>query len=166
MARHFAEQDLGDAASEVVFVRCAFLIKNLAIVMKKVNSKVPSFYSLIDTSWDHNMPMVSLIDVAQVCVSELVGPKRQSSYRIHVLDVLGPRSYTIQEIFYEFQKVVGRELEVNYAHEGNSLAHPGQSIQENCIGSSFPNPSKSQVHTYRGQIGITATLRKLYEKEM
>lgn len=74
----------GDAASEVVFVRCAFLMENWATFIKTVNFEFPSSHSLIDVSWDDKMPMVALRDVAQLCANELVGSRGQSPYKIHV----------------------------------------------------------------------------------
>lgn len=166
MARHVAEEDLGDAASEVVFVRCAFLMENWAPVIKTLNSEAPSFYPLIDTSWDYQVPMVALNDVAQVCASQLVGSRGQSPYSIHVFEVLGPRSYTIQETLSEFQKLADRELEVKRVREGNSLALPGQSLKENYVEYVSPDSSTQQRETYRGQTGLSTAIRELYEKEM
>lgn len=166
MARHVAEEDLGDAASEVVFVRCAFLMENWAPVIETLNSEAPSFYSLVDTSWDYKVPMVALSDVAQVCASQLISSRGQSPYSIHVLEVLGPRSYTIQETLSEFQKLAGRELEVKRVGEANSLAPPGQPLKKNYVDSISPNSSTQQRKTYRGQTGLSTAIRKLYEREM
>lgn len=166
MARHIAEENLRDAASEVVFVRCAFLMENWAHVIETVNSQAPSFYSLIDTSWDCKVPMVSLSDVAQVCASQLIGSRGQSPYSSEVFEVLGPRSYTIQETLNEFQKLTGRELEVKRVDEGNPLALPGQLLKENYVKSFSQSSSTRQKNTHRGQTALSTAIQKLYENKM
>lgn len=166
MARYVAEECLGDAASEVVFVRCAFLMENWATVMKTLNSEIPSFHSLIDASWDNKMPMVSQRDVAQLCVNELVGSRKQSPYRIHVFEVLGPSSYSIQETLSEFQKLAGQELEIKHITDGDLIFLPGHSLKKKSIKTFHSHSSAQQKHTYRGQTELHSAIQKLYEKDM
>ena len=58
LSNHEAEKVLGDAAAEVVFVRCAFFMENWAMSVETIQ-KAGIFFTTL-TPLDNELPMVSM----------------------------------------------------------------------------------------------------------
>ncbi|KAF7589919.1 hypothetical protein BBP40_003537 [Aspergillus hancockii] len=109
MTNHIAETILKDAAPEVVLARCGYIMENWAAAVETVKSKPPHFYSVI-TPLNFEVPMVATKDIGEACAAYLLTTQLPESP--HIVDVLGPRTYSSQDVQKAFQDATGRDVEL------------------------------------------------------
>ncbi|KAK3312312.1 hypothetical protein B0H66DRAFT_570410 [Apodospora peruviana] len=108
-ALHNAEVCLGDAAPEVVFVRCAYFMENWATSVESV--KEGSFFFSTFAPVDFKMPMVALKDIGQACADTAVA-EGLGTVSPYIFELQGPRLYSPMDVKQAFEEVAAKPVEV------------------------------------------------------
>ncbi|KAK3290484.1 uncharacterized protein B0H64DRAFT_59445 [Chaetomium fimeti] len=110
LSNHEAEVVLGDAAPEVVFVRCGFFMENWGMGLETLAA---GFLHTTLTPLDHPLQMIAVKDIGATCAAEVLAtgtPLPGSSP--YAFDLQGPRPYTSADVHKIFEEVTGKSIEL------------------------------------------------------
>lgn len=122
-----AEQILGDAAPEVVFVRCSYFMSNWEMAKQTLALDPPFFFSTV-TPLDYKVAMVrsppgscsALIkalqidakDIGRVCAEEGTSVGSPLPAVPHIYELHGPEEYSADDVHKTLEQILGKKIEV------------------------------------------------------
>ncbi|KAH7010088.1 hypothetical protein EDB80DRAFT_839261 [Ilyonectria destructans] len=171
---HISDNILKDAVPEVLIVKPGYFQENWAHAFQTIQADPPLVYSTI-TPVDHKIPMVSLIDVGEVCADALIDEEKKTSP--HFFDLYGPQHYNAMDVKLAIEEVTGKKLEIaavpkdqlaGFYAEQIPAAHVQAFVEMTTAalpGGIMAGDFGDHEHTVKGKVELVDALRKLYSAE-
>ncbi|KAH7131303.1 hypothetical protein EDB81DRAFT_906411 [Dactylonectria macrodidyma] len=106
---YISDTILKDAVAQVLIIRPGYFHEDWARVFKTPQTEPPVLHSPM-TPIDHKLPMVSLIDVGEVCAHALLDEEDKTSP--YFFDLHGPRHYSTTDVKLAVEEVTGKKWEL------------------------------------------------------
>ncbi|KAJ3954853.1 hypothetical protein N0V92_008657 [Colletotrichum tropicale] len=106
---HISDEILKTAAPEVVIVRPGYFAENWIAAFETAKAEPPMLYSPL-TPVSHKIPMVSLIDIREVCARILLDLVAPLPKRTHTFELYGPRHYSTEDVRNAVEEITGKQV--------------------------------------------------------
>ncbi|KAK0747042.1 hypothetical protein B0T18DRAFT_438763 [Schizothecium vesticola] len=110
ISNHVAEGILGDAAPEVVFVRCGYFMENWAAALETIPEA--GFFFTTFTPTDLKLPHIAIKDIGQTCADELLATGTALKTSPHVFDLCSPRKLSSVDVHKAWEEAAGKTIEM------------------------------------------------------
>ncbi|KAH7123477.1 hypothetical protein B0J13DRAFT_511863 [Dactylonectria estremocensis] len=168
---YISDTILKDAVAQVLIIRPGYFHEDWARAFQTPQAEPPLLHSPM-TPIDHKIPMVSLIDVGEVCAHALLDNEEKASP--YFFDLHGPRLYSTTDIKLALDEVTGKKWEIA-AIPKDKLAEfwaeqvPAAYVQDfvemttaGLPGGIMDGGFEDNEHTVCGKVELVDALRKVY----
>ncbi|RYP90307.1 hypothetical protein DL770_003603 [Monosporascus sp. CRB-9-2] len=173
---HISDNVLKESAPEVLVARAGYFQESWGHVFEDIKANPPVFHSVFSPA-DHQVPMVSLIDVGNVCAQKLLETGQQLPARPYVFYITGPRNYSSLDVKAAVEEVTGKKIDIVTVAKEDLVAFYSKQVPAlnaaelaEMTVASLPGGllekdflQDDDGNTYRGRIELVDALRRQYK---
>ncbi|RYP44098.1 hypothetical protein DL768_009402 [Monosporascus sp. mg162] len=174
---HVSDEVLKESAPEVLIARPGYFQEGLAHVFEEIKADPPVIHSVFSPA-DHQVPMVSLTDIGNVCAQKLLETGQQLPARPYVFYITGPRNYSSLDVKAAVEEVTGKKIDVVIVAKDDLVAYFSKQVPAplaaelaemtvatspgGLIAKDF-NDYDNDGNTYKGRVELVDAFQRLYK---
>ncbi|KAI8267555.1 hypothetical protein K4K58_007728 [Colletotrichum sp. SAR11_239] len=172
---HISDRILQTAVPEVAIIKPGYFAENWAAALETAKTEPPVLYSPL-TPISHKIPMVSIIDIREVCARILLDLAAPLPRRTHAFELYGPRHYSTEDVRDAVEEITGKKvgivaIEVDqlagfYGQEGIPAGLVPEMVEFTTAalpGGIMDGKFGGDEDTVWGKVKLIDALRKMYE---